>query len=299
LSIVPDLADRQFFPPIQRAQTVALACRNPGDLGLPLVRWSVRSLATQLIEDEVVTDIHYSSVCLILQGADLKPHRTLYWKRSHDPEFESKAKHVLWYYENADRLIRDGELVFCLDEKPGIQLLGRRLPDIAPEPGRPRRREFEYIRRGTGLLLMIYGLEDGAIVCETPEAKSSENLTRMVTRHSARFPDARRLHYILDNDSTHKSDFTRQWIRSQDGRIRFHFTPTGASWLNQAETALSAFSRRYLRGRTWDRVEDFPLIVRQSARHYNAEFAHRFDWSFTRNRFREWLNRSSTSSTRH
>jgi hypothetical protein len=93
-------------------------------MGLPLVNWSVRTLALQLVEDGSVTQIHYSSVCLILQDAECQPHRTLYWKRGHDPEFESKALHVLWYYENIARLAEKGEQFFCIDEKPGIQRLG-------------------------------------------------------------------------------------------------------------------------------------------------------------------------------
>src|SRR5476649_2173331 len=37
-------------------------------------------------------------------------------------------------------------------------------------------------------------------------------------------------------------------------------------------------------------------IEETSTLHYNREFAHPFDWSFTRNRFHEW-RRSKTSST--
>jgi hypothetical protein len=116
------------FPPLQRTQVVALACRRPAELGVPLVRWGVRDLAVKLVEDDVFTSIHYSTVRLILEDADLKPHRTLCWKRSHAPDFDEKAVHVLWCYRTAESLRRRKELVFCLDEKSQIH------PSAGPSP---------------------------------------------------------------------------------------------------------------------------------------------------------------------
>lgn len=256
-------------------------------------------MALQLIEDEIVTQIHYSSVCLILQEAECQPHRTLYWKRGYDPEFVSKAVHVLWYYEHAQRLDQENEPVFCFDEKPGIQLLGRPHPDEPARRGCPLRREFEYIRLGVGLLLMLVNVVTGKFFCRAPKGKKSQQFTDMLDEHLATLPKAKRVHYILDNDSTHISAHTRQWLEAKRGRVRFHYTPKYASWLNQAEIALHNFSTYYLRGRVWTTPEEFVPHVRQSVRHYNREFAHPFDWSFTRNRFREWQNRCTTSSTRH
>jgi hypothetical protein len=289
---------RAFFPPLQRTQIVALACRKPSEFGLPLSMWSVRTLALQLVHDEVVTAIHYSSVCLILQAAECQPHRTLYWKQGHDPEFLPKAVHVLWYYENVKRLADKNEPVFCLDEKPGIQLLGRVHPDEPARPGCPLRREFEYVRHGTGLLLLFLNLLTGKFYSRTPVQKNSAQLTALLDEHLETLPNAQRVHYILDNDSTHTSAHTRTWLASKNGRVIFHHTPKYASWLNQAEIALGSFSRYYLRGRVWSSEADFAPHVRRSTQHYNREFAHPFDWSFTRNRFHEW-RRSKTNSTGH
>jgi hypothetical protein len=207
--------------------------------------------------------------------------------------------HVLWYYENAQRLEAQDEPVFCFDEKPGIQLLGRPHPDEPARPGCPLRREFEYIRHGVGLLLMLVNLATGKFFCRTPSGKNSQHFTDMLDEHLGTLPQAKRVHYILDNDSTHVSAHTRQWLHAKQGRVRFHHTPKYASWLNQAEIGLHNFSTYYLRRRVWNKPEDFAPHVSESVRHYNREFAHPFDWSFTRNRFREWQNRCNTSSTRH
>ena len=294
--IGPGRDARVFFPPLLRAQIVALACRKPAELGLPLVRWSVRTLTLQIIHDGIATEIHYSSVCLILQTADLKPHRTVYWKMGHDPEFVPKAIHVLWYYENATRLAARGEPVFCLDEKPGIQLLGRPHPDEPARANHPLKRDFEYVRHGVGLLWMVVNLVSGVLFTRAPERKNSLQLTALLDEHLKTQPTARRIHYILDNDSTHTSACTRDWLKSKGGRVQFHYTPKYASWLNQAEIGLGNFSKYYLNNRVWTSKDDFSPHVKTSTQHYNREFAHPFDWSFTRNRFHEW-KRSKTFST--
>jgi hypothetical protein len=41
-----------------------------------------------------------------------------------------------------------------------------------------------------------------------------------------------RIHVILDNASAHLSDDANKWLAQQKGRVVFHFTPTGASWMN-------------------------------------------------------------------
>ena len=42
----------------------------------------------------------------------------------------------------------------------------------------------------------------------------------------------RQLHVILDNLSTHKQN--EEWLEAHPN-VKFHFTPTSASWLNQVE----------------------------------------------------------------
>ena len=44
----------------------------------------------------------------------------------------------------------------------------------------------------------------------------------------------RELHVILDNSSAHGTPEVRAWL-AQHPQVRFHYTPTSASWLNQVE----------------------------------------------------------------
>ncbi len=42
------------------------------------------------------------------------------------------------------------------------------------------------------------------------------------------------LHVMLDNSSTHGTPEIKTWL-AKNTQVRFHYTPTSASWLNQVE----------------------------------------------------------------
>ena len=102
-------ADRPGFPPLQRAQVVALACLEPVARGLHVTHWSSEDLAHQAVADGIVGSISARTVRLILDQVDLQPHRTRYWRTTRlDPQFKARAERVLWCYANAERLAREG-----------------------------------------------------------------------------------------------------------------------------------------------------------------------------------------------
>jgi hypothetical protein len=92
--------------------------------------------------------------------------------------------------------------------------------------------------------------------------------------------EIRCVHCILDNGSSHIAKVTSEWVAAQEGLVRFHFTPAHASWLNQAELALSAFSRRYLRDRVSESRQELITHIYRSVGEYNELHAHPFRWSF-------------------
>jgi hypothetical protein len=58
------------------------------------------------------------------------------------------------------------------------------------------------------------------------------------------------MHIILDNLSAHKTQAVREFVQ-QHPRVRFHFTPTYSSWLNQVETWFAKIEREVIaRGRS-------------------------------------------------
>ena len=149
-----DRATRPRFPPLQRAQIVALACLEPVAKGLHITHWSSEDLARQAVEDGIISAIGARTVRRILHEVDLQPHRTRYWKTARlDDRFKERAEKVLWCYANAARLARRRVWVVCADEVPNFQAL-ERAPIRRAVPGRIERQEFEYKRHGTVNILM-------------------------------------------------------------------------------------------------------------------------------------------------
>src|ERR1700683_4915981 len=93
------------FPPLQRAQLVALACLEPIAEGLHSTHWTSNDLARQAITDGIVDAIRLRTVQRILQDVDWQPHRTRYGGTTRlDAPFKERAEKVLWCYGNAVRL---------------------------------------------------------------------------------------------------------------------------------------------------------------------------------------------------
>ena len=68
-----------------------------------------------------------SSIWRILEEADLKPHRSVYWLNSHARTLRP-AHDICSLYINALRFFEQGRLVLCNDEKTGMQSLERKSP---------------------------------------------------------------------------------------------------------------------------------------------------------------------------
>ena len=87
--------------------------------------------------------VRRSTIWRVLDAADLKPHRSVYWLNSHDPDFDVKAQDICKLYVQAPVLYQQGELVICTDEKTGMQILERKHPTILAQPGKPEKREYK------------------------------------------------------------------------------------------------------------------------------------------------------------
>ena len=191
------------------------------------------------------------------------------------------------------------ELVVCVDEKTQIQALRRRVPDVPMRPGQDQRREWEYQRDGTVNLLVTYTPITGAVWGRVLPKNDHDYFIEGMEAYLATLPRTIRcLHCILDNGSSHVAKATRAWLAAQAGRVEFHFTPAHASWVNQAELALSAFSRRYLRDRVSESRAELITHIERALDEYNRCYAHPFMWSFTRHAMHQWYCHQ-TSATVH
>ena len=89
------------------------------------------------------------------------------------------------------------------------------------------------------------------------------------------------LHIIVDNLSVHKHANVQAWLK-RHSRIKFHFTPTHASWLNQIELWFSILSRKVLKRGIFNSKEDLVAKVLDYIESYNQD-ARPFQWTYTGN----------------
>ena len=119
--------DRGLFPPEERLNVVTIATSHPEDYDCHATRWSLDDIAATIIKQAHYRDMDRSTVWRVLNEADLKPHRSVYWLNSHDPDFDAKAREICQLYVEAPQLYQQGNLVICCDEKTGMQILRRAL----------------------------------------------------------------------------------------------------------------------------------------------------------------------------
>jgi len=278
--------DRPRFPPLERVRIERVACTDPGAYGLHLTHWDCRSLQQIVVEQQIVSSIHFTTVARILQAAELQPHRSRYWKTATiDEHFTSLAAQILWCYERVWWLHQRGEVVICLDEKPNIQVLERLTQPM--RRGQINRREFEYVRHGTVNLLVAFNVYDGRMWGCCLDRNDHDHFLWGLRQIARRYRNARRVHLIMDNGSSHIDHHTRAYFAAQP-RLRALYTPAHASWLNQAELLLRAFTAKYLK--RYDAASRQSLIEHLDASwpEYNERYAHPFEWSWTRRQMYAW-----------
>ena len=118
---------RGAFPPSDRVDVLSIATRKPATYHCPATRWSLDDLVAAL-QQYRRRPMSRSSLWRILEEADLKPHRSVSWLNSHDPDFEAKAHDIGQLYVQALRFYQQGRVVICADAKTGMQILQRRYP---------------------------------------------------------------------------------------------------------------------------------------------------------------------------
>jgi DDE superfamily endonuclease len=286
-------ADRSAFPPLQRAQIVALACLEPIAKGLHITHWTSHDLARQAVADGIVETICPRTVREILRNVDLQPHRTRYWKTARlDAEFKKRAEKVLWCYGNAGNLAAQGLWVVCVDEIPNFQVLERK-PLRRALPGSIERQEFDYIRHGTVNLLMFLVVHSGQMAVNIVEKKDALHYTQALTAFRRRHHGLRGMYLIQDGDPSHTAAQTQAYFHKGHSWWRPRFTPVHASWLNQAELLNGAFEYRYLKRTSWRSREEFIDHVSTAEPEYNRFYAHPFEWTWTNQKMRNWFEEHS------
>jgi transposase len=242
---------------------VSTLTRPPEQLGV--THWSSRLLATEL-------GVSHSTVARVWAEHDLKPWQTETFKFSTDPQLEAKVRDVVGLYLDPPA----HAIVLCVDEKSQIQALERTQPVRPVALGRAQQRTHDYVRHGTTTLFAALEVATGQVTdaCH-PRHRHSEFLAFL--QQVAKAYPRRQLHVVLDNYAIHKHVMVQAWL-TRHPRVRLHFTPTYASWLNLVEVFFAIIKRQALRRGDFTSVDELIAAIRRFCDSWNQR-CQPFRWS--------------------
>ena len=217
-------------------------------------------------------DVPKHQVWRVLRRHGIQLQRRRSWCISTDPEFAAKAADIVGLYLNPP----ENAVVLCVDEKPHIQALERAQGYLRLPTGKAVRGvSHEYKRHGTTTLFAALDWLSGTVLGKHTTRRRRREFLAFMNEVVAAHPD-QELHVILDNLSTHKPKHDR-WL-AMHPNVRFHFTPTHASWLNQIEVWFSILSRQALRGASFASARELREAIDRFIATYNDQ-ATPFEWT--------------------
>src|SRR3954454_737214 len=251
--------------PKLEAKVLEVTRRKPVDGS---THWSCRKLAEHL-------RISKDAVHRIWRTAGIRPHRLERYMASDDPDFEKKAAAIIGLYLNPPT----HAAVFCVDEKSAIQALDRLDPVLPLSPGRAERHGFEYFRHGTLSLYAALNVKTGKVQGKTAPRHTSAEFIDFLSGLVKHARWAKEIHIVLDNLSAHKTEAVRGFLEANP-KVRFHFTPTYSSWLNQVEIWFSKIERHVVARGVFTSVADLRRKLMRYIRAYTKS-ARLIRWTYT------------------
>jgi transposase len=269
---------------------VALACSGPPT---GRARWTLDLLAGEMVRLTVHKTLSGDTIGRRLSEMDLKPWLQKMWcVPKIDGEYVARMEDVLDLYAQEPDPLRP---VVCFDETPR-QLIGEARVPIRPEPGKPARNDYEYVRNGTANVFMFADVNRPWRHAKVTDQRTcvdfAECMRDLVDKH---YPEAERIRVVMDNLSAHSAGALYQAFEPAEarrilGKLEFHFTPKHASWLNMVEIEIGVMVAQCLNRR----IPDKAMLIREIAAWEGSRNRAKatINWMFTVERAREKLGRA-------
>ena len=151
-------------------------------------------------------------------------------------------------------------------------------PVLPLSPGRAEQHGFEYYRHGNLSLYAALDVKTGKVVGKTASRHTSIEFVDFLKEVVATAKWAREVHIVLDNLSAHKTKTVEEFLAAHP-KVRFHFTPTYSSWLNQVEIWFSKIERDVIARGVFTSVADLARKLRKYIRVYGKS-AKPFRWTY-------------------
>ncbi len=213
--------------------------------------WSRRKMAKEM-------GIGQDSVGRIWRTFGVKPHMVNGFKLSKDPMFVEKTRDIVGLYLSPP----SNAIVLSVDEKSQCQALERAQPILPIDLGRPECQTHDYIRHGTTSLFAALEVATGKIVGQCYTKHRHQEFLRFLKHLDVSYPEQEdeTLHLIVDNYATHNTPAIRKWL-TKHPRFHLHFTPTGASWLNQIERFFGLITKQRIRRGSFRSVKELERAI--------------------------------------
>ncbi|MEI7682582.1 MAG: IS630 family transposase [Betaproteobacteria bacterium] len=247
-AIEQDLPRGGRKPTVDPAEIVRLTTQTKPE---GATQWSTRTLAA-------VAGVSDTTVQRIWTARGLKPHRVKRFKVSRDPKFVEKLEDIVGLYMSPP----EHALVLCCDEKSQVQALDRTQPGLPMKPGRAATMTHDYKRNGTTTLFAAMSILDGTVISRCEQRHRHIEWLTFLRQINRETPKDKSLHLICDNYATHKHPKVKEWLATHP-RIRVHFTPTSASWLNMVERFFRDITTERLRNGVFRSVPELTAAINE------------------------------------
>jgi len=217
-------------------------------------------------------DTSVDAVWRLLRKEGICLARKRSWCVSTDPEFAAKAADIVGLYLAPPK----NAIVLAVDEKPSIQALSRTTGFVYTRNGKiARAYKSTYKRNGTMNLFAALTIATGNLYGKVTKQKKRVDFLKFMDELLLGLSQDKQYHVILDNYCIHKR--CDEWLNKHPN-VKFHFTPTSASWLNMVEIWFGIFSRKILSGSSFSSTDELRQAIERYIKAYNANDAHPFTW---------------------